>query len=211
VPGGNGGVLLENTAQGTKLHYYASGLQGSRREYHVVTRELKVYLTTSPSWTLHDRSGKTLYGRPESLAFSSNGQWMVVDSPFVATLQVNLITGEAVPFSNPYNYNAGLSVTPHLAVSDDGATVAMASDRGDVKVVAIEGCAAVPATINSPVACPFTTHDAYLRSQIAGLYRIYQLRFLNNHRLQFYARYNTSPATQALARYHMAPAGVSIE
>jgi len=211
VPGGLGGVVLENTAQGQRLHYYSSGLTTARKNFNPSTREMKVYMPTTPSWTLKDKSGRFIHVRPDSLSFSNNGQWMVVDSPLVATMLVDLATGRVVPFSSPYVYHVGLSVTPHTAVSDNGRTVVTSSDRGDFKMTDVTSCANVPNVINGPVNCNSTSHEAFLRSQISGYHRIYQVRFLNDRRLGFYASYNTSPSTRTLAKFRMAPAQDSLE
>lgn len=211
VPGSFSGVVLESTAQGTRLHYYSSGVLAARKEFNPYTRELRVYLPATPNWTLKDKSGKVLHVQPESITFSSNGQWMVAESAFLATMIVNLSTGEVVPFSAPYSYHLGLSVTPHLAVSDDGKTVVKTSDRGDFKVTDISSCAGVPSVIVGPVTCSSASHEVYLRSKIPGYFRIYQPRFLNDRRISFYASYNTSPPTRALAKFRMAPVGDSLE
>lgn len=207
VPGDSSGVVLESTAQGTKLHYYSSGLLSSRKEFNPTTREMKAYMPASPSWTLKDASGKVVYVRPDSLAFSANGQWLVADSEFLATVRVNLATGEILPFSSPYAYHLGFSVMPNLAISDDGKTVVMTSDRGDFKMIDLSACGPVPSVITGPVSCSSASHETFLRSQIPGYYRIYQPRFLSDRRLGFYASYNNTPTTRVLARLRLAPAG----
>lgn len=211
VPDQKGAVVLENTAQGQRLHYYRTGAYGSRREFNFLTGEWRFYLDSTPSWTLKDKAGKILHVRPDSVAFSSNGKWLVADSAFLATLLVNLETGEVTPFSSPYTYHLGLSVTPHLAVSDDGRTVATTSDAGDFKITDTSSCAAVPISITGPVACASKTHHEFLRTQINGLHRIYQPRFLNDDLLSFYASYNTTPTTRALAKLRMVPSGKTID
>ncbi len=211
IPGVVGGLVLENTAQGIRVHYYSSGLQSARKEFNQATREMKVYLPANPSWTLKDGSGKILYVRPESIAFSGNGQWMVADSEFLAMIRVNLATGEVLPFGSPYVYHLGFSVMPNLAVSDDGQTVVATSDRGDFKITNLASCAPAPNVITGPVTCSSTSHEAFIRSQIAGYHRIYQPRFVSDRRLSFYASYNNSPTTRVLAKFRLAPAGESLE
>lgn len=207
IPGQESGLLLESTALGTKVHYYSTGVLGARKEFNPLTREMKVYLPANPSWTLKDASGKVIYIRPESIAFSNNGQWMVADSEHLASLRVNLLNASVLPFSAPYVYHIGLSVMPQFAISDDGKTVVATSDRGDFRVIDVSSCAPAPPIITGPVACNTTSHESYLRSQISGYYRIYQPRFASDRRLVIYASYNTSPTTRALAKFRMAPSG----
>ncbi len=211
IPGGTGGVALENTADGTRLHYYSTGILSARKDYNSFTRELKVYMPDFPSWTLKDRSGKVLHIRPDSLAFSSNGQWLVADSPHLATLRVNLLTGEVTPFSSPYAYHLGLSVMPNLAISDDGATAVMTSERGDFKVVDVASCAAVPDKIIGPVSCLSQSHEAFLRSNLVGYFRVFQPRFLSDQRLSFFFNYTSLQGVFKLAKIHMAPNGQSLQ
>lgn len=211
VPNGKGAVVLEATSGGRRLHYYEHGAFASRRDFLVQTGEWKFYLHHVGSWTLKDRSGKILHVRPESIAFSSNGQWMVADSEHLATLLVNLKTGEITPFKTPYIYHIGLAVAPHMAVSDDGRTVVTTSNRGDFAVTDITSCGTVPDSIAKPVACDSAAHQMYLKSQIPGFHRAYQVRFLNDKLIRFYASYNTGPTTRALASFRLAPSGEALK
>jgi len=210
IPGHVGGVVIENTAQGFRLHYYAGGLLSARKSYNSLTHELNIYLPANPSWSLKDKSGKPLYIRPESINFSNNGQWMVADSAFVATLIVNLASGEVIPFSAPYSYNQGLSVTPHLTVSDDGQTTVKSSDNGEFKITSISSCSAVPPIINGPVTCSSVSTDQLIRSNVNGYRRVYQPRFLNDRRLSLYVS-STVNGVAALTKFQLAPTGEALE
>lgn len=210
VPGTNAVILIENTAQGKKLHYFAQGLAAGRREYNLVTKEMKVFLPSSPDWSLKDAAGKDVFVRSESLAFSANGQWMVVESEFLATLRVDLRSGQVVPFAAPYIYHLGLSVTPHLAISDDGLTAVKTSDRGDFTVTNIGTCKPVPTSITGPVNCTSMSHESFLRSKVGGYYRVYQPRFAANNLLSLYISYTPSSGNRALLHYRLAPSGQSI-
>ncbi len=80
-----------------------------------------------PDVTLQDKSGSIMPGYNDSLSFSNNGKWMVIDSPSRAMLRVNLSTFEVLPFAPTFNYDIGLSPQANTAISNDGRYAAVAS------------------------------------------------------------------------------------
>lgn len=210
VPGSGSGIVLVNTPLGTMINFYTSGLHGSRQDFNPTTRELLIYMNGHPSWTLKDRSGKTIYIRPESIAFSRNGRWLVVESEHLASIRVDLDTAEILPFSRPYVYHLGLSVDPNLAISDDGNTVVRASNRADVIVTDLSTCSEVPDAINGPVDCKSKDLSPWLRSSFSGYYRAYNLRFVGLNQISLYVRTASASGAKALIKTHLAPAGYSI-
>lgn len=211
VPGSNALIVIENTALGKRLQYFSQGLLAARRDYNSLTKELRLYLPGTPDWTLRDDAGKDLYVRPESMSFSANGRWMVVDSEFVAMLRVDLNTRQVIPFSAPYVYHLGLSVTPHTTIDDGGETVITTSDRGDIILTDITSCAKTPTSITGPVGCRRISYEAFLKSKVNGYYRVYQPRFVNESLVTLFISYNTTPSIRALAEYRLAPAGYSLQ
>lgn len=52
--------------------------------------------------------------------FSSNGDWMLADSPFFGMTRVNTKTGQGLTFGPPMRYNIGLNPSFITAISNDG-------------------------------------------------------------------------------------------
>lgn len=64
---------------------------------------------------------------PDTMAFSSNGKWMIADVPFYGLLRMNTETGETLFFGAPTVYNNGMLAGYQTAISADGRYVAVAS------------------------------------------------------------------------------------
>lgn len=210
VPHQKGAVVLESTALGNRLQYYSEGAVSSRCEWNAQTGEWKFYLANQGQWTLKDGAGTPLYVRSDSIAFSNNGRFIVADVEHVAKIRVDLQSGAVVPFATPYIYHLGSSVTPQLAVSDDGNTVVTTSDRGDVTVIDVASCSEAPKAITKPASCRQTTFDSLLRQQITGYFRGYQPRFTNDNQLSLFVSNNISPIKRSLTRLYLVPAGQAI-
>ena len=64
----------------------------------------------------------------DSVSFSSNGEWMMFDSPYYGLVRVNTLSGEILSFGEPTNYNR---VNPryNTAISADGRHAIISTSR----------------------------------------------------------------------------------
>jgi len=186
------------------LRYYQDWTVGLRPEFNPQTGERKFYLDSVGDWTLQDKSGHLLPVASSSVAFSNNGQWLVVDAPNISTLRVDLDNQTIVPFSWPFIYRPAKLTWPHMAISDDGRTAATAEHIGNFIVTDIDSCEPTPVHITMPVTCNFSWADSFVRVQVPGYQRVYDTRFSGNSRISVYVesfRGNKS----LIARYVLTP------
>lgn len=198
---------------------------GSNGLYLHVTRSLPLPLTVESSLdgkinyrfnrsadvSLRDKSGVLLPAHTDSLAFSSNGQWMIVDSPNRAMLRVNLETMEVIPFAAPFNYNIGISPGAQTAISNDGRYAVVASRNfGVFKIYDLSTCSVVPNTINAPVGCQSRDLLPFIQSQITNYFGVFNLRFVSDDVLTLFGVSNSGGSFQR-AKYTMLAPGAEIK
>lgn len=156
---------------------------------------------------LVDRVNHRLAADYTSMSFSANGQWMVISMPNVAMLRVNLDTFEVVPFAAGFSYTIGSDPGIKTAISNDGRYATVASKtftRFDV--YDLNTCAAVPDTINGPVACQSRNLQSVMQQKVPGYISVGQVRFVNDNTLRLYADYNNG-AGHKIAPFAINPAG----
>ncbi len=209
IPDSPNAIVLQNTSGGIKLHIYKNISRRLRVEKNILTGEFSYFLPETPSKTLRDTNGNDLFVRPESISFSSNGKWMVVDSQSVAMLRVNLDTYQITPFKSPYTYSLGQSPLPNTAISDDGKYAASTSRAKDLQIIDIDSCQASSTSLLTYSTCSSKDHGPFVNSKIPGGLGAAKLRFINNRLLTFYASYLRTSTTRQLAKYRLLPAGDS--
>jgi lysophospholipase L1-like esterase len=109
-------------------------------------------INTASTNPVSDGSGNMLKLNYNTLAFSNNGAWMVIDAPNLSLLRVNLSTGAVTPFGTSYSYSGSYGNVGSLAISDDG-NLAFVSGQGRLQVYDLSTCGSVPSTITGPVTC----------------------------------------------------------
>lgn len=209
IPDSPNAIVLQNTSGGIKLHIYKNISRRLRVEKNILTGEFSYFFPENPSKTLRDTNGNDLFVRPESISFSSNGKWMVVDSQSVAMLRVNLDTYQITPFKSPYTYSLGQSPLPNTAISDDGKYAASTSRAKDLQIIDIDSCQNSSTSLLTYSTCSSKDHGPFVNSKIPGGLGAAKLRFINNRLLTFYASYLRTPTTRQLAKYRLIPAGDS--
>jgi lysophospholipase L1-like esterase len=136
-----------------------------------------------------------------SINYSNNGEWMVVVSPNLAVLRVNLETFEVLPFGGGFNYSVGLSPAPKTAISDDGRyAVVASSDFNSFTLYDLGTCGPAPSTINAPTNCQSRDLQAPSKAQIPGFMGVSNINFINNNLVSFYASYKDA-SVQKLAKF----------
>lgn len=207
IPDSPNAIVLQSTSSGIKLHLYQNISRRLRVEKNILTREFSYFLPETPSKTLRGPSGNDLFVRPESISFSSNGKWMVVDSQSVAMLRVNLETYQVTPFKAPYVYSLGQAPLPNTTISDDGKYAATTSRAKDLAIIDVDSCQISPANYLTYSSCSSKDHGPFVNSRIPGGLGASRLRFIDNQLLTFYASYTPTPTTRQLAKYRLVPAG----
>lgn len=207
IPDSPNAIVLQNTSGGIKLHLYKNVSRRLRVEKNIISGEFSYFLPDTPSKTFKDPRGEDLFIRPESISFSSNGKWMVVDSQSVAMLRINLETYQITPVKSPYIYNLGQAPLPNTAISDDGKYVATTSRAKDLTVIDVDSCQNSPSTFLTYNSCSSKDHALFVNSKIPGGLGASRLRFIDNRLLTFYASYTPTTTTRQLAKYRLVPAG----
>ncbi len=161
---------------------------------------------------LRDQAGNLLAAQTDSLSFSTNGKWMVVDSPFRATLRVNLDTLEVLPFRAAFNYQLGLAPALQTAISNDGRYAVVASANYSVLTLYdLSTCAPPPATINGPVNCQSRNLLPYMQGQLAGFAGTFNIRFIADEIIQLYGISTTAGVTKRSFFTLLAPGQTQIK
>ena len=193
-------------ADGLFLHFNRS-LPGPITTNTSLNGEITYRFTQPASTSLKDMSGTLLPAQTDSLGFSSNGEWMVVDSPNRALLRINTQTLEVIPFYVPFNYSIGISPGAQTSVSNDGRYVAVASRNFSVfRLFDMSTCGTVPQHISGPVVCQSRDLLPFLQAHINEFFGGFQLRFASNNILTFFG-VNTVAGSIKRAHYSLLAPG----
>jgi len=206
-------VLSQTSAPvvGSYLHFYTDFL--GALNLHTDLHGNRWYtVDKQPNVDFVDKTNHPVVTNPGgTLSYSSNGDWMVVDSPNGAFLRVNLATFDVVPFTQSLNTNLDYSLhIARTAVSDDGRYVAVASyDYSYFKVFDISTCSGtVSNTYSAPLNCQSRDYWPYISAHVHGFRNIYSVRFTNDDNLNFDATYDYVPGTgYDAARFTMTSPG----
>lgn len=191
IPGSYNVLRYGSSANNGGQYYFFTKDFGHTLTTAVETNGQVSHTATQPHTTpLQDRSGNLLGAHYNSLSFSANGKWMVVDIPYKAVVRVNTETFEVLPFDQSFNYNIGVAPGIQSAISSDGRYAVVASASfSRFRVYDLSTCAATPATITGPVTCQYRNLQGYMASQLAGFTGVGRIRFRTNNALHFYAGY----------------------
>lgn len=162
---------------------------------------------------LKDKAGHSLLVSLNTMSFSANGKWMVVDWPNVATLRINLETFDVLAFANSPNYDTGLDPAMKTAISSDGRYAAVSSFSNNFSLYDLSTCADVPDIAHiarGSVNCRPRDLSSFVREQIPGFRGIRNIRFIGEHTLSFYANYYATPnnpSTNKVAEFLLSAPG----
>ncbi len=158
------------------------------------------------SASLKDKSGNLLSVSSDSLSFSSNGKWMVVDMPSVSLIRVNLETLEVLPFMPSFNYQIGVAPGIQSAISNDGRYAIVSSTNFSVfSIYDLSTCGATPATISGPVSCQSRPLLPFMKSQISSYIGAYNIRFTADEIVSMYVYHTVNGVTKATKYNLLAP------
>lgn len=206
IPGSNRFINYTSAPQGLYL-YFTDFTQNKITATQNLDRSVAYQINQPPSAVLKDKSGTLLQVQSDSLSFSSNGKWMVVDSPGRAVLRVNLQTLEVVPFAPTFNYSIGISPGLQTTITSDGRYAVIYSySFNTFKIYDLATCGVTPNTISQPVTCQSKDLLPIPQAQISNFKAISRLRFVLNERLEFYANNYLVPgvpSTIQMAKYSL--------
>ena len=175
---------------GSYLHYYAYLPSDVQLQYDW---QLKPYLQLplSANKLLSDTSGQPIIVNPQTVAYSDNGSWMVVESPWRSFFRVNMATFDIVPFAPSFTTEA-FDYANHesqLAITDDGRYVTVQSNEFKTfKVYDLATCIGTVTTKLEPLSCRSHDYQPYVNGQITNLGRIQRVRFVNDGLISFHAQ-----------------------
>lgn len=187
---GEAGIATASGAvpSGSYLHLYSYLPSQVQLQYDWT---LRPYLQLPPnsSFTLSDESGTPIIVNVQSMAYSTNGSWMVIESPWHSFLRINMANFDIFPFApsfsgEPYDLAQHNS---EVAISDDGRYAAIASDEfGTFKVYDLSNCSG-SSTGLIPLSCQSHDYHTYVAGQIAGWHLTRHLRFINDSLIDLHA------------------------
>jgi lysophospholipase L1-like esterase len=158
-------------------------------------------ITGEPNLHFIDQTGQQLPVNAQSMAFSTNGAWMVVESPWHSFMRVNLATFEIVPFApsfNGWSFDTQMH-TSQVNISDDGRYAAIQSDESSsFKVYDLTTCSGKVASDLKPLSCASHDYQQALYDSVPGYSHTTKVRFLNDSLLSINAAYNEGVGATAL-------------
>ncbi len=223
APAGFAPGFIAVPKQNTLINYSSAGLNGLYLQFthnakQLLTRTTNlnntpVYtysLSQPPDKALRDKAGNLLPAHTDSLSFSDDGDWMVVDSPPRAMLRVNTLTLQVLPFAPTFTYGNGNNPSLQTAISNDGRYAVVSSDFGSFRLYDLSTCSPVPDTINAPVSCQSRDLQTVLNQQIMGSgIKARNIRFASDSSLSFYVSYTNQAGQSITSKYWLSAPGTS--
>jgi hypothetical protein len=192
IPGAAGIATVSGAIpSGSYLHFYTYLPSQVQLQYDWLLQPY-LQLPSTSSFTLSDSSGSPIIINAQSMAYSTNGSWMVVESPWHSFLRINMATFDILPFApsfsgEPYDLAQHNS---QVAISDDGRYAAIASDEfGTFKVYDLSSCTGTAGNL-MPLICQSHDYRSYVSDQVPGWHLTRHLRFINDGLLSFHATGN---------------------
>ena len=199
---------------GAYLHFYTSIRDKLPDIPRWKSTGWQLVLNAPPEIHIRDSNGSPLAANLDVMAFSPNGDWMVVDMIGRGLVRINMATFEIQPIAPSLqpanNYSR---VTAQIAINNEGTLVVVKpTDYNDFRVYDVAGCAA---NITLPVAsgtmpCPMRDYASEISAQAPALRGIKQVRFVNDTQLAIVATYDyVSSRSFKVATYTMTAPGIS--
>lgn len=209
IPDSNTLITLQGTSNGFKVRFY-EGISHVSLSADKALNGKMTYRLPEDSHYLQDEDGNHLYVRPETISFSSNAQWMAVDSQYVSKLRVSLHDFSVVPYAPPHIYHNGSNPQTHIAISNDGQVAIATVRNGAVSVTDIASCDSVPTQISTYIRCQQRELFSEFDELYDGYKRAMQPRFVNGELLRFHLAYQEDGLHKS-KRYKLSPTGQSLE
>lgn len=136
--------------------------------------------------------GKSMQVKADTMSFSANGQWMVVDTTYLRTIRVNLETFETMSLGEQFNYFSGWDPSLKTAISADGRFVAIGSRSPSYfRIYDLSSC--IPPTAPKTTStCRYRDLMPFLQQKLSGFIGPSIVRFADNNTLRFFGSYKDS-------------------
>lgn len=201
-------TFTSSSVLGMYMQFYSNVRAKIKPFPDIVNGAWQYTLTQGPDFVLKNLAGKSQPMNPEALAFSPNGDWMIVDFPFQGFVRVNLATFEEVPFAQSMNNgNDYANYTAQLAISNDGRYAAIKpSNHQEFKVYDISTCKGTTLPFQGST-CQARDYWPDLNAQFSGLKAVYQPRFTSDMQLSLTAQYAYTAGQFKAAQYTLTAPG----
>ena len=196
-------TLSPYSTDGVLLAMYNNPLNNIKDNRNLLGQIISKQITAPPEVALDDGAGKKLIINPQTIAFSSNGSWLVAETLSGSFVRLNLNTLDVLAFAPSFSRlgSPGLLST-QVAISDNGKYVALSNaESGSFKVYDLGTCSGGVAATSSGF-CQSYDYKPYIKKQIPQLSSIRHVRFINSGLLSFEAQ---SYASNASGKYLLAP------
>lgn len=145
-------------------------------------------LTTSPQ-VINSALGKPLDINPQTLAFSSNGKWLVAETLGGSFVRVSAYNFDTLAFAQSFSLpGSDMLLDSYISVSNDGQYVAIYSQDADTfRVYDLESCTLGPRSNLeiAPMECAFHDYMPLIKNGLSSVQALRRLRFLNEGTLDF--------------------------
>ncbi len=192
-------ALSSAPVTGSYLNFYTDIRQHLSANY-TITGILGSYtINHDPDFSLRDKNNAQIPTNAiGTLSYSSNGAWMLVDSPGGNFLRINMATFDVLPFAPSLNApNDYANRQAATAISDDGHFAAIASyDYQYFRVYDLATCTGTTTNnYGQALNCQYRDYWPSLQSSLNGFRNIYSVRFTNDDNISLTAMYNWQSST----------------
>lgn len=176
---------------GSYVSLYKNAVATLRDQRDALLQLTSKQLAAPPDLPLKGPDGRQLVINPQTMAFSGNGEWMVVETLGGSFVRINLATLDMTAFAPSFGSQGSPSLLKsQVAVSSDGRYVAIGNDAAvSLKVYDLAACGDAAGGLQ-PRSCASHDYLPFARQQIAGFQSVRHLRFVNDGLLSFEAQTN---------------------
>ncbi|MEO7364219.1 MAG: SGNH/GDSL hydrolase family protein, partial [Candidatus Saccharimonadales bacterium] len=181
---------------GSYLSLYKNPLASLQSQRNILGQLTAKQLTRPPELPLVSATGQRLVVNPQSLSYSANGAWMVVEVMAGSFTRINLATLEQKEFATTYSRQGSPALdSSSVTISGDGRYVAVENTYAtEFKVYDLHSC--------SGDRCVSYNYWPFIGSHIPGLRYLSHVRFVNDGLLSFDA---TTGDSATSGTYELAP------
>ena len=185
---------------GAYLHLYTYFPSAVQVQYDAFLRP-SLQLPQQANLLLSDSAGQAIIINAQSIAFSSNSSWMVVESPWHSFLRINTATLDITPFAPSLSPVLDYSQhDSHVTITDDGRYAVVQSNEFKIfKVYDLSTCTGSATTDLKPLDCQSHDYQTFAASKIEGLGNIQHVRFVKDDLLSLHAAHGSVTETYLLA------------
>ena len=148
-------------------------------------------LVSPPDFMLTNTDSSYMIINPQTMAFSANSSWLVVETLTGSFLRINLATLDITAFAPAFGSQGSPALLKsQVSISSSGRFVVIENDAANsFKVYDLSTCRG-DRTLLKPLDCKSYEYLPYVEKQIDGLRNIRHLRFVNEELLSFIADHN---------------------